>query len=776
MNDTTSKRKMELLAPGGGVDAIKAAIIAGADAVYCGLEKFSARDRAANVPIDDMPQVVHLAHLHHCRIFVTLNIMLVEKEFSRVLKILHRLANAQVDGIIVQDIGLMYLIRTHFPMLPIHASTQLTTHNEGQVAALARLLAVRVNLCRELNLNEIESLSRFSHGLGVETEVFVHGANCLSFSGLCYMSSVNYGNSGNRGRCSQPCREEYAPTGQGWRFPLNLKDNTAYLNVAQLWDADVDSLKIEGRIKKSNYVYAVVRIWRQQLERLYSGVPLEDSDEALRTVYNRDLTNGFLTGNIHRDMFIDNPKDNSARYFLKQSGAVRYKEIKRVNQTVNDGKKALIEEVKGKIAALSIEKVPVSVMVKGEVGSPLCFTVRTPYDTFDVFSDTALFQSQAPASGELTADKTDVDSADHLTPPAHNQLNRKLFLYKLRAINGTAYQIDTLQLDELATGLCIGYEEIVRMKDRILYRLNGNRPTVEPVALPDGPVSGHAVLMPRLSVLISDESDLSLCSDTDATVHFELPNQLSSSWQKYAALLGRWPAVVPWFPAVLIGEDYTAAVRLLEALKPARIVTDNSGVGHAASVLKILWTAGPQLNIANSYALRGLKETLHCDGAFISSELNQLQLKSIPAVADMALHFSIFHPIPMMTSRQCLFHNVTGCEKARMDNECLRTCERTATLKNMKDTVTLIEKRQERYPRLVFNRHYLNTAVVSDLPNVFSSFLIDLTHIPTLTQMTRSKKDILALFDRHVKGDPTAADALHLAICPTTCNQYAVGV
>ena len=765
MTDSTETKKMELLAPGGGIDAIKAAILAGADAVYCGLEKFSARDRAANVPIDDMASVVYLAHQHNCQIFVTLNIILLESELPRIARILHRLANALVDGVIVQDIGLLYLIRTHFPDIRIHASTQLTTHNEGQLAFLSALSVVRANLCRELNIHEIKNLTQASHQLGGEIEVFVHGANCLSFSGLCYMSSVCYGNSGNRGRCSQPCREEYELTEQGWRFPLNLKDNTTFLHLRQLSDAGVDSLKIEGRIKKSNYVYRVVQIWQQELQRLYSGLPLSENEEALRTVYNRDFTDGYLTGEIHSEMFIDNPKDNSARYFLKQSGAVRYNEIKRVNQIVNDGKKALIEEVKEKVSHLSITRVPLEIQVSGKAGAPLCMTVITPDGTFEVVSDATLFMSERPP----------VDGANFSETP-HNQLNKKLFFHKLRSINASAYQMTDVKMDRLDAGLCIGYEEIVRLKDKILYHLNGNRPQMAPVELPESRQTDIPPILPALSVLTSDESDLALCSEMDVAAYFELPDHLSHSWKSYVALLQNWPDVTPWFPAVLIGDDYSAAVALLEALRPGRIVTNNSGVAHAAFRLQIPWIAGPYMNVANSLTLQCLKDHFNCSGAFLSNELDALQLKSIPRVDDVAMHFSIFHPITLMTSRQCLFHHVDGCEKTQMDDQCLATCCRTASIVNMKGVASLIEKRENNYHRVYFERHYLNTTVAREMPNMFSSFLIDLKPIATRTRSTRGKKEIIALFLQHIQGSATATEELHQTISFTTCNQFAVGI
>ena len=239
------KKEIELLAPGGDVDSIKAAILAGANAVYCGLDRFNARSQAKNIGLKELNGILRLAHKNNCEVFLTLNIIIVEKEISALIELLNKLSKTSLDGIIIQDLGVFYLISKYFPSLNIHASTQMTTHNEGQIKFLSKLNATRVNLSRELNINEITALTSAAHKHNILTEVFVHGSNCISFSGLCYMSSVTGGNSGNRGQCSQPCRDEYLTTAEGKNFPLNIKDNSAFSDISVLADAGVDSLRSE---------------------------------------------------------------------------------------------------------------------------------------------------------------------------------------------------------------------------------------------------------------------------------------------------------------------------------------------------------------------------------------------------------------------------------------------------------------------------------------------------------------------------------------------------
>ncbi|HIP76219.1 MAG TPA: U32 family peptidase, partial [Psychromonas hadalis] len=156
-------KKIELLAPGGDVTAIKAAIIAGANAIYCGLNLFNARSKAVNLTLDQLKGVLRLAHQYECEVFLTLNILIIEYEVKSVIKLLNQLVNTSLDGVIVQDLGLLYILKKHFPTMAVHASTQLTTHNEGQILFLETLGVERVNLSRELNLTEIKPLSKIAH-------------------------------------------------------------------------------------------------------------------------------------------------------------------------------------------------------------------------------------------------------------------------------------------------------------------------------------------------------------------------------------------------------------------------------------------------------------------------------------------------------------------------------------------------------------------------------------------------------------------------------------
>jgi len=746
------KQEIELLAPGGDIDSIKAAIAAGADAVYCGLDKFNARNRATNISFDDLNGILRLAHQHHCQVFLTLNILITESETPALISVLNKLVNTSIDGIIVQDLGMLYLLNKYFRSLKIHASTQLTTHNEGQVKFLSKLNATRVNLSRELNMDEIKASSLVAHQNNMLTEVFVHGSQCISFSGLCYMSSVHGGNSGNRGRCSQPCRDQYITTQAGKNYPLNLKDNSAYTDLKELSDAGVDSLKIEGRIKKFHYVFTIVDAWRKQLSNFYNDNKLITGTSALRKVFNRDFTNDYLKGEITKDMFIDNPRDHSAIYLSGVNGNSSDVSLEKAKGDVYNERTGIITEVENEIAKLSIAKAALKISLSGESGSPLKVSVTTPSFSFDVLSEVNL-------SGTGT-----------------EPVGREMVLKRLKIINDTEYYIEQLELKELKSDVYLPFKELTSIKKRLLFILNGSREYIEPIAVPVLQKSENLIVKPTLSVLISSTEDLYLCNETSATIYFQLPNSFTNDIPKLINLFTNNKELIPWFPPILIGNDYSAAVEILERLKPKHIVTDNTGIAYEAYKKGIPWIAGPQLNIINSFSLLCLKEEFNCSGAYISNEISKMQMHAIKKPDDFELFYSIYHPIVLMTSRQCLFHQVTGCWKDAMDNTCLAECERTASITNLKNFPFVIEKSKGNFNRIYNETNYLNTEIITDIPGFYSNYLVDLRDIKTGTKMDLDKAGVIKLFENLVNEKPDAKQELERVIYTTTNGQYKKGI
>ena len=662
-----TRDQFELLAPGGDLDSIKAAIAAGADAIYCGLDRFNARNRATNLTLDNLNGVLTLAHQHSCKIFLTLNVLILESEIPAIVRLLSQLNTTKIDGVIVQDLGLAYILKHHFPDLDVHASTQLNTHNEGQILFLNQLTASRVNLSRELNISEIKHLAQFGREHNVMMEVFVHGSYCIGFSGICYISSARNGASGNRGRCSQPCREQYETTKTGNNYPLNMKDNSAFGDLEALADAGVYSLKVEGRIKKSHYVYTVVDNWRKQIDRLCEGLELSEDTTELYTVFNRDFSNAFLQGDFGKAMYIDNPRDHAVKHFSKVYQCQSADDVQAVKKKLYDDKTAIIEKVAEQTKSFDVTSTQVSgSSLKGSIDVPTLPTLPQP----------------EPRQGA-----------------------------------------------------------------------------------------------PKLSVLISSAQEAMLCEYHDVDVYYQLPMGLSGELSAMIELFQANPMLKPWFPAILIGEDYQSARVFLETIQPELLITNNSGVGMIAKELGLGWVAGPQMNTVNSYAFKCLQDEFAASGAFVSNELNIKQMRYIKRPKNMRSFYSIYHPNTLLTSRQCLFQQTEGCRKVKVNKSCLKRCDKRTSIINLKDNPYVVQKQKGSHNSIYSEHNVLNLQVLHDLPQLFTDVLIDLRDIQTETKVSASKPELidafLALLEDHSEQ---AVQTLNDMIQPTANAQYLKGL
>ena len=783
------KHKIELLAPGGDVDAIKAAIIAGADAVYCGLDTFNARNRASNISFDELVGVIRLAHQYACEIFLTLNIVILEREFTTLAKLLSKLVNTTLDGVIVQDIGMFNLIKKYFPSLDIHASTQLTTHNAGQIGFLKKLGASRVNLSRELNLREITELTAVSREHDILTEVFVHGSLCVAFSGLCYSTSASVGNSGNRGRCSQACREEYETTETGHNFPLNIKDNSAFFDLPALIEAGVTSFKIEGRIKGASYVHTVVDSFRKQIDGFIKTGQLLEDGERLYKVFNRDFSNAFLRGDLNQSMFIDNPRDNSKNHAIAKSSEssksvgtniISVVQIQEVENTLYQEKDDINQGVKDKIQYLSIDKIPLTLSFSGEVGSPLILTLSIQEPSVELISE--FIVPRASANNFV------IQSTSLLTNSKHNAIDQVTLEKRFRSLGNAEYVIKEIDLCNLSAEVSVPFSELTSLKNEAARLLNHSRALLPAVKLPaldkhaktlDSSIVGPVVsnnTQATLSILISDEADIRLTKVTTADIYFKLPDAYKRDCTKYIDFLLVNPRLIPWFPAVLIGKDYDVAVKILEQVAPPLIVTNNTGIAYKANQLGIKWIAGPFLNTTNSYALMAMKEEFDCSGAFISNELNRQQMKSIARPANFKLFYSIYHPILLMTSRQCFFQQSVGCDKPRIDNGCMLSCDKSTSITNLKGVSFAIDKQKAGYPSIYNNDQFLNMQVIHDLADLFDSFLIDLTNIGAGDKPSPDKAALINQFEQLLSGDTEVEMTLNTMVTDSTVSQYHTGL
>lgn len=300
-------KKVELLAPAGNPEAFYGAIHAGADAVYLAGDQYGARAYADNFSAEELIACLHYAHLFHRKIYLTVNTLVRQKELEALPAFLHPLVEEGLDGVIVQDLGVLKLIRETFPKLPLHASTQMSVTGTYGAALLKEMGVVRIVPARELSLEEIRRLKSQS---GLEIECFIHGAMCYSYSGQCLFSSMLGGRSGNRGRCAQPCRLPYAILDGREKtkecYPLSLKDMCTIEALPKLIGAGIDSFKIEGRMKSAEYAAGVTAFYRKQIDLYYENgkenLPAKELSDLSRLYLRSQKGTGYYFERNGRDM------------------------------------------------------------------------------------------------------------------------------------------------------------------------------------------------------------------------------------------------------------------------------------------------------------------------------------------------------------------------------------------------------------------------------------------------------------------------------------------
>ena len=374
---------LELLAPAGSMDALRAAVQNGANAVYLGCGMFNARQSAKNFTTQTLTEAVKYCHIRGVKVHLTLNTLVSDRETKELVDLIRHAALCGVDAFIVQDLGVVQLCRQIAPHVQLHGSTQMTIHNLAGVQLCAAMGMSRVVLSRELSREEIRYICANSP---IEIEVFAHGALCMCYSGQCYLSSLIGGRSGNRGRCAQPCRQSYGYAHWEDKHPLSLKDNCLIHYLQELQEMGVASIKLEGRMKKPEYVATVTATYRKALDeaRVTRGM-----EEILLTAFNRQgFTDGYYTSRVDRDMFgiREDVKDDPAwikaarqSYETGESALVNItfeatvaRDGSRVTVTDPDGRSCTVEGPTPEIAR--------NVEITGQaIADRLCKTGGTPY-------------------------------------------------------------------------------------------------------------------------------------------------------------------------------------------------------------------------------------------------------------------------------------------------------------------------------------------------------------------------------------------------------------
>ena len=599
---------MELLAPAGSMEALRAAVCNGADAVYLGADTFNARMNARNFSAADLQEAVVYCHVRGVKVHLTLNTLVLDREMPRAAELIRLAASCGVDAFIVQDLGVVSLCRQLAPDVPIHASTQMSIHSLEGVMEAAALGCSRVVLARELPAEEIAHICKKSP---VEIEVFVHGALCMCYSGQCYLSSVIGRRTGNRGQCAQPCRLPYGyGRFESTRYPLSLKDNCLAGELDELRRMGVASIKIEGRMKRPEYVAIVTRAYRTVL----NGGKLMPSDlQELETAFSRQgFTDGYFRGQTGSDMFGRRQEgEDTADLFASARAPYEQGEPQRIGVRFY----AMIR--RGEPAQLAVEDPDGNLCrTRGPVPEQAVYRSLTPQD----------LEQQLKKTGGTpylcTAVRSSLDPDLMLPASAINAMRRDV-IAELTAKRGRAAPAHLNAYDEPPRYDGIAGEPqltiAVRTAGQITSRMLSMKPTV-------------------LYVPLSELAE-----------HPDLPQRVSVETQLAAIL-----------PRVIWSGELAPVARQLRTVYEMgvrQVLAGNLGQLHIARAAGFAVRGDFGLNIVNSRAMRYLREQ-GLDSQLLSFELTLPQIRDISKAVPAEL--LIYGRLPLMLMENCVMKNRTG--------------------------------------------------------------------------------------------------------------------
>ena len=599
---------MELLAPAGSMEALRAAVCNGADAVYLGADTFNARMNARNFSAADLQEAIVYCHVRGVKVHLTLNTLVLDREMPRAAELIRMAASCGVDAFIVQDLGMVSLCRQLAPDVPIHASTQMSIHSLEGVLEAAALGCSRVVLARELPAEEIAHICKKSP---VEIEVFVHGALCMCYSGQCYLSSVIGRRSGNRGQCAQPCRLPYGyGRFESTRYPLSLKDNCLAGELDELRRMGVASIKIEGRMKRPEYVAIVTRAYRTVL----NGGKLTQADlQELETAFSRQgFTDGYFKGQTGSDMFGRRQEsEDTADLFASARATYEQGETQRIGVRFY----AMIH--RGQPARLAVE----------DPDGNLCRTYGPVPEQAVYRSLTAQdLEQQLKKTGGTPYLCTSVRSSldpDLMLPASAINAMRRDVIAELTAKRGRAEKPHLNAYDEPPRYDGISGEPqltvAVRTADQITSRMLSMKPTVLYVPL------SELVEHPELRQRVGVETQL-------------------------AAILPR----VIWSGELV---PIARQLRTVYDMGVRQVLAGNLGQLHIARAAGFAVRGDFGLNIVNSRAMRYLREQ-GLDSQLLSFELTLPQIRDISKAVPAEV--LIYGRLPLMLMENCVIKNRTG--------------------------------------------------------------------------------------------------------------------
>ena len=597
---------LELLAPAGSMEALRAAVQNGANAVYLGCGTFNARQSAKNFTPQTLAEAVKYCHIRGVAVHLTLNTLVSDKETPELTELIRHAAACSVDAFIVQDLGVLRLCRQIAPHIAVHGSTQMTVHSLPGVLLCAAWGMSRVVLSRELSREEIRYICLNSP---IEIEVFAHGALCMSYSGQCYLSAAIGGRSGNRGRCAQPCRQSYGYGRWENKYPLSLKDNCLVHYLREMDVMGVSSIKLEGRMKRPEYVATVTRVYRQAID---SGNVTRSMENALHTAFNRQgFTDGYYTGRTGAEMFGIRQDTKDDPNWLKEA-----------RHSYEDGENPLV----GLLFKATVTPQQCSLTVSDPEGR-VC-TVHGPLP-------------EPARTQELTAD---------------------MLAERLAKTGGTPYYCAGVDA-HVDTGLMLSAAAINGLRRDALNQLTALRARTElpqlhrPVRLPHYAGPRHT---PELTVQVTSREQVTGRLLKMAPKVLYIPIHLLTedlSWCTQLAMTGHVCAVLP---RIAHDGDIAGLRRAMTAVRNAgvtQVLVGNLGLMIPARECGMEVRGDFGLNIYSSGAMAAARE-LELRSACLSFEMTLPQIRDVSKAVNAEL--LVYGRMPLMITENCLIRGRTG--------------------------------------------------------------------------------------------------------------------
>lgn len=602
---------MELLSPAGGWEAMVAAVQNGADAVYMGFGGLNARRSARNFTDEEFREAVAYCHLRGVKVYLTLNTLVTDRELPAAAEALKKASDMGVDAILIQDWGIWRLAQEIAPDVPLHASTQMSLHTLGGACRAAELGLERVVLARELSRRDIHTITR---GCPAEIEVFGHGALCMCYSGQCEMSAVIGGRSGNRGACAQPCRLPYGVNEKAaGGHPLSLKDANLADYVQELEQMGVACLKLEGRMKRSEYVAVITGIYRRLLDEKRG--PSREESRQLEAAFSRSgFTDGYYKGRTGPEMFGTRPENAPEP-------------------------KELFARAKAGYSREDSRRVPVDMVCTLRAGEPVSLT--------------------ASAGGHVVR-------AEGPTPEeARNRaLTAEELQSRLEKTGGTVFRPRETRV-ELEEGLMLPASAVNALRRQALEGLEAAlaqppvRRTGTPSPLPQAQPGPDAPVL-TCSIMRPEQLTEPLAQCETVYVPAELLEKID---------LNRWAEmthICAVLPRIFRTEDQAALRALLQRHRQKLSAVAIGNLGHlpiAESLGLPLW-GDLGLNLFNSESLLFWKE-LGLESAAVSMELRWQQLRDLRKV--LPCEAVVYGRLPLMIMENCVIRNELGCRDAGRD-------------------------------------------------------------------------------------------------------------